>query len=157
MDYLSTNKITKIGIIVKNIEEAVKYYSELFHIETPEICIPPEKQPVIEGGREPFICYRGERRETHVKSAMIPVEPIPLELIEPYDEPSPWMEFEKRHGQGVGFVSFYVDSLDETINMMAEKGMPAFYKQEKGNERYAYFESEQKTGIIIEVKEFDKK
>jgi methylmalonyl-CoA/ethylmalonyl-CoA epimerase len=39
---------------------------------------------------------------------------------------------------------------------MERKGFPAFFKQEKGKERYAYFETAAKIGTTIEFKEIDK-
>ena len=157
MDKLGSKKIEKIIVVVDNIEEAVEYYAKIFNIEKPSIRIPADKPPVVEGGKTPYAEYRGEKRQMRIKTAIIPLEPIYLELAEPYDEPSPWTEFKQKHGHGMAFLSFYVDGFEENMELMSGLGMPAFHKQEKGKERYAYFDSEDKIGTSIEIKEFDKK
>jgi methylmalonyl-CoA/ethylmalonyl-CoA epimerase len=151
MKQISTNQIVKIGIIVDNIEEAAKHYAELFQIELPEIEIPDAaKQTSIEGA---YTWYRGENRGTRCKTAVIPLEPIYIELIEPFDEPSPWTEFKQEHGQGVHYVAFHVDGFQDHIDFMASKGMNLIQKTEKGYERYAYFDSAPKLGVTVEFKE----
>ncbi|WP_274649761.1 VOC family protein [Paenibacillus humicola] len=166
MDKISTNRIVKLGIVVDNLEEAFNYYVELFNLDPAKMRAPrpkpapgdpvPAPAPAPEGGQEPYIWYRGEYRDARCRTAIIPLEPIYLELIEPYEEPSPWTEFLEKNGPGIHFMAFYVDGFEEHIQLMEGKGMPVFHKQEKGKERYAYFESAAKLGAILEFKEFDK-
>ncbi|NHN31492.1 VOC family protein [Paenibacillus agricola] len=166
MEQISNNQIIKLGVVVDNLEEAFQYYVELFKLDPAKMRAPkprsPESEssqaaPAPEGGNTPFVWHRGEYRKARCRTAIIPLEPIYLELIEPYDEASPWTEFREKHGPGIHFMTFHIDGFEEHIQLMESKGMPAFFKQEKGKERYAYFDSASKLGTTIEFKEIDKK
>jgi methylmalonyl-CoA/ethylmalonyl-CoA epimerase len=93
LEKISTNHMVKIGIVVANLEEAVSYYTDLFDLPTQA---PHDQQPQGKKqteGNTPYVWYRGEYRNARCRTAVIPIEPIYLELIEPLDEPSPWTEF----------------------------------------------------------------
>jgi methylmalonyl-CoA/ethylmalonyl-CoA epimerase len=152
MDKIATD-VVKIGIVVNNIEEAARRYAELFNIEPPAIRIPDPNAPVNPAA---YKLYKGERRQTRIKTAVIKLKPIFIELIEPIDENSPWSDFRDEHGQGVQFVAFHVEGFDEHLALMERKGMPSFFREEKGKERYAYFETESALGITLEFKEIDR-
>ncbi|WP_240415270.1 VOC family protein [Paenibacillus periandrae] len=168
MEQISNNRIIKLGVVVDNLEEAFQYYVELFKLDPTKMRAPrprptaselsqaPAAAAAPEGGNTPYVWYRGEYRNARCRTAIIPLEPIYLELIEPYDELSPWTEFREKHGPGIHFMTFHIDGFDEHIELMESKGMPAFHKQEKGKERYAYFDSVAKLGATIEFKEIDK-
>jgi methylmalonyl-CoA/ethylmalonyl-CoA epimerase len=164
LDKISNNQIIKLGIVVDNLEEAFQYYVDLFKLDPEKMRAPRPKNapasqaaPAPEGGNTPFVWYRGEYRNARCRTAIIPLQPIYLELIEPYDEPSPWTEFREKHGPGIHFLAFHIDGFEEHIQLMESKGMPVYHKQEKGKERYAYFDSVSKLGATIEFKEIDKK
>jgi len=153
MEKISTNKIVKIGIVVEDIEQAARYYADLFHIEMPEIKIP---KPNTNLNPNSNTWFRGESQASKCKTAIIPLNPIYIELIEPIDEKSPWGEFKKQHGQGVHYLAFNIDGFQEHIDLMSRKEMPVYYTQDKGKERYAYFETIKQLGVTLEFKEIDK-
>jgi hypothetical protein len=155
IEKISTNKIVKIGIVVPDIEKAAKHYAEVFNIDVPEIRIPKTDAPV---DPRAYTVFKGERKE-HVrcKTAIVPLEPIYIELIEPFDQPSPWSEFLDAHGQGVHYLAFNIEGFEEHVEFMNRNDMPVIQKTEKGHERYAYFDTVEKLGVTIEVKEVDKK
>ncbi|MFD0675889.1 MULTISPECIES: VOC family protein [unclassified Paenibacillus] len=153
MEKISTDQIVKIGIVVENIEEAVKHYAEIFNIEVPKVSVPkPDTQP----DPRAYTIFRGEKRKVRCKTAIVPLKPIYIELIEPLNEPSPWNEFKEAHGQGVHYVAMNIEGFEEHIQLMEHKGMPVIQKTEKGKERYAYFDTVQKLGVTLEFKEVDK-
>jgi methylmalonyl-CoA/ethylmalonyl-CoA epimerase len=153
MDKISTNHIVKVGIVVKDIEQAAKYYAELFNIPVPEVKT-PNPNAVMPANASTW--YRGADKAFKCRTAIIRLEPIYIELIEPLDGPSPWSEFKQEHGQGVHYLAFNVEGFQDHIDLLNAKGMPVFYKQDKGKERYAYFETEEKLGVTLEFKEVDK-
>ncbi len=156
MDKISTNRMVKIGIIVDDIEKAVEYYADLFNIPKPEVKTPKPKNTMPVEGNKPYTWYRGEYRTARCKTAVVGIEPIYIELIEPLDEPSPWTEFKEKHGQGVHYMAFNIDDFKGHEELMEKKGMPIYHKTEKGKERYGYFETASKLGITLEFKEIDK-
>ena len=151
MDKLSTSTIAKIGLVVHNIEDVVERYARLFDIPAPEVHYPDPNKPVLPGT---YTRLRGEEYKVLLKWAHIDLEPLYLEVLEPYDDtPSPWLEHLEKFGNSVCFVSFYVKGFRHEIDLMNREGYPLFFEEEKGHERYAYFETLEKLGITIELKE----
>ena len=155
MDKFPSTHIVKVGIVVKDIEKAAKKYTEIFNIPMPEIRQPKEwkKEP---GGKEPGTIFRGKKELSRCITAVVKLEPIHIELIQPVDEPSPWNEFLKKKGQGVHYMAFEAPSgFTEVESFMAGKGVPIYHKTEKGTQRYGYFETAEELGITVEFKEID--
>jgi hypothetical protein len=50
-------------------------------------------------------------------------------------------------------MSFYVNGFQQNIDFMAAQGYPVIFAQEKGYERYAYFDTADKLGVTLEIKE----
>lgn len=150
---LSSNTIAKIGLVVHNIEDVVERYAKLINIPTPEIHYPDPNKPVAPGA---YKRLRGKEYKILLKWAHIDLNPLYLEVLEPYDDtPSPWKEHLDKFGNSVCFFSFYINGFRQEIDLMEKKGYPLFFEEEKGPERYAYFETLEKLGIMIELKERD--
>jgi hypothetical protein len=163
MEKFPSKRIVKIGIVVKDIERAAKKYAEIFNIPVPEIHQPKEwKQEPSESagkepsGKEPGTVFRGKKEKSRCITAIVKLEPIYIELIQPLDEPSPWTEFLRKKGPGVHYMAFEAPSgFTEVENFMAGNGMPIYHKTEKGTQRYGYFETADELGITVEFKEID--
>ena len=153
MSKLSTSRIAKIGLVVRDIEDVVKRYAELFDIPAPEVHSPDPNRVPAPGAYKRF---RGEEYKVLLKWAHIDLEPLYLEVLEPYDDtPSPWLEHLNRFGNSICFLSFYINGFRQEIDLMEQQGYKLFFEEEKGHERYAYFETLEKLGITIELKERD--
>ncbi|GHV36210.1 lactoylglutathione lyase [Spirochaetia bacterium] len=156
MDKFPTNHIVKIGIVVRDIEKAVQYYAKLFNIPAPEIHHPRDRKPEPETGNKPGSVFRGKTEVGQIITAVVKLEPIYIELIQPLGGPSPWEEFIQQHGEGVHYMAFEAPSgFSDVENFMAQNGVPIYHKTEKGTQRYGYFETHDKLGITMEFKEID--
>ncbi len=78
-----------------------------------------------------------------------------LELIEPDDHPSTWKEFLDKHGEGIHHIALNVKGMKETVAYLENNGMPLVQKGEYTGGRYAYIDSSDKLGMIIELLEND--
>ena len=78
-----------------------------------------------------------------------------FELIEPVgDTPSPWRDHLDKHGTSVCFTSIHIDSgFEHDTALLEGLGYPVTWIQDKGYERYAYFDTLDKLGLLVEVKE----
>jgi len=151
-DKLGSNQIVKIGIVVNNIEDVAKHYNEIFDLsEAAVVRYPnPNKMPQEGAYRE----YKGVRVNPKLKSCIVNLDPVYLEILEPADEePSMWRDYLKKHGSGVCFISFYVNGFEQQIDFMEKGGYPLSFVEDKIFERYAYFDTQDKLGVTIEVKE----
>ncbi|MDD2978435.1 MAG: VOC family protein [Hespellia sp.] len=149
---LGTNKVIKIGIVVHDIEEAAEHYNQIFQLQEKAAVRYPDPNKVPQEGA--YKKMRGETVKPKLKSCIVNLDPIYLEVVEPADnEPSPWKEYLDKNGPGVCFLSFYIDGFEEKIDFMEKGGYPLSFVEEKVFERYAYFDTQEKLGVTVELKE----
>lgn len=99
---MKTLKIDHIGIAVNNLEETLKFYTEVLGLEC-------QGTEVVE--------------EQKVRVAFLPVGDTEVELLESTDPTGPIAKFIEKNGEGVQHIAFRVDDIEEAIAYMQEKGM----------------------------------
>jgi methylmalonyl-CoA/ethylmalonyl-CoA epimerase len=156
MEKIDNNNLVKIGLVVDDIEAAAKKFAELFGIPMPSFSIPDPNAEVTHTEHN-YTWYRGENVPARTKFANLQMGPVTVELLEPYDEASPWNEFKQKHGQGVHFITFTVNGFEQHIDFMESKGLPLTHKGEYGSGRYSYFDSESVLGVVLGLQELGKK
>lgn len=153
MDKLDSSEVIKIGIVCRDIEDTAARYAELFDVEVPPVRYPDPARVRPEGA---YMHYKGENRRIMLKATHVNLSPIYLELIEPADDtPSPWLDHLNRFGTSICFLSFYIHGFRRDIDFMEEHGYREIFEEEKGPERYAYFDTLEKLGVMLELKERD--
>ena len=81
---------------------------------------------------------------------------LSLELLEPVGGPSVWQEVLDEKGECVHHIAFRVKGMDEHIVNIEKKGMPLTQLgrwTEGSGGCYAYFDSEEELGVILELLE----
>ena len=153
MDKMGTKRFIKIGIVVSDIEDAARRYGELFNLD--KIPEAHDYEPAKGAPPKTFQKYLGKEDFVTLKYAIIDVEPVYIELIQPTgDKPSPWRTFLDRNGPGVATITFLVDGqYEDHIDLMEKAGYPVIFQQEKGTERYSYFDTQSLLGVCIDIKE----
>ncbi|MFC2022037.1 VOC family protein [Chloroflexota bacterium] len=141
-------KIDQIGIVVKDLDKAVKYYeslgfgSFLFHrtnYQSRELWGKPVPPDVV-----------------LAKRASSKVGPIQIELTQPVAEGTPWMEFLKTKGEGIDHLGFFVDDFDMEEAKLLKKGLTIIYKStskypDGSRGGAAYFDTGEVGGIAFEL------
>jgi methylmalonyl-CoA/ethylmalonyl-CoA epimerase len=105
-----------IGIVVKDVDKAVQYYSSVFGLG-------PFQTQVYEMDERTKFTYRGRPARAKVKAALAQSGPITIELVEVLEGKTPHTEFLRKRGEGVQHVAFQVDSIDETLKELAKDGI----------------------------------
>jgi hypothetical protein len=101
--------MTRIGIVVSNIDQAINHWVELLGIEN------RPKVSIAEGHYLNPTHYRGKPSSAKAKLAFMKLDNLQIELIEPIgDEPSHWREFLDNKGGGVHHLAFEVKGMEET-------------------------------------------
>lgn len=95
-------KVDHIGIAVRSLEEALPFYTEVLGLEV---------QAIEEVDSE------------KVKVAFIQVGETKLELLEPTSPDSPIAQAIEKRGEGIHHVALGVDSIEDRIKEMQEKGI----------------------------------
>ena len=87
-------KIDHLGIAVKNIEEAAKFYTDVLGLTVDHIEVVADQK---------------------VRTAMIMVGESRVELLEPTDPTSAVAKFLETRGEGIHHVAYGVENVDEAL------------------------------------------
>ncbi len=141
-DILQQGRFCQIGIVVKNIDETIKYFEKVFGFG------PFEVRYVDFSGAT----YYGEVAGYRGKRAFFYLGNIQIELIELIDGKTIHEDFLKEKGEGIHHIAFQVDNLEESKKNAAEKGLnvtQGFTRPDGSG--FAYLDSDRTGGVIIEL------
>jgi catechol 2,3-dioxygenase-like lactoylglutathione lyase family enzyme len=134
--------LCQIGIVVKSIDETVKYYREVFGFGPFEI-------------REvdyPTATYHGETSGYRGKRAFFHLGPIQMELIELKDGKTIHESFLREKGEGLHHLGFLVNDLEEAKRKAEKAGLEVTqgFTRPDGT-GFAYVDSDRVGGVIFEL------
>ena len=95
-------KVDHIGIVVRDLDQAMKLYRDAFGIES-------------------GLVYEAE--ETKAKIAFFPVGEVKIELLQPTEANSVTGKFLEKRGEGIHHICFKVKDVDESLGVLASKGI----------------------------------
>jgi methylmalonyl-CoA/ethylmalonyl-CoA epimerase len=126
-------KIDHIGIAVKDIDEALRFYREAF-------------------GIEPSLIY--ESSHTKAKIAFLPIGDARIELIQPLNPESVVGRFLEKKGEGIHHISFKVKDVDKSLHELEEKGIQLLDKQSRKvreKEKVGFLNPKSANGVLVEL------
>lgn len=130
---MNTTHIEHIGIAVKNLEEAVKYYENVLGLK----------------------CYGIEEvTDQKVKTAFFQVGQTKLELLEATGPESPIAKFIEKKGVGIHHLAFAVSGLKDALGEVEQKGVQLIDKApRKGAEGLdiAFLHPKSTLGVLTEL------
>ena len=145
---LGSNTPTQIGLVVPNIEEAVRAWSLLLGVPQPDIMI---TDTVDLAHTE----YKNQSTPARAKLAFFPMGQVTLELIEPIGEPSTWNDQLVEHGPSLHHIAFEIKGMSERIEELAGHGLTLVQRGDYTDGRYAYLDGQERFGAVIELLEND--
>jgi len=99
---MKVSHIEHVGIAVKDLQEATKYYEEVLGLK----------------------CYAIEEvADQKVKTAFFMVGQTKIELLEATSEESPVSKFIEKRGEGIHHLAFAVNDVDGSLKEVKEKGV----------------------------------
>lgn len=126
-------KIDHIAIAVKNLEETLRLYDNLFGLKADKIEVVPDQK---------------------VKIAIIKLEGIEIEILEPLNEESPVAKFIEKRGEGLHHIAFEVEDVEQELKGVSEKGADLIDKQARkglaGN-KVGFLRPKSTKGVLIEL------
>ncbi|MBL1213412.1 MAG: methylmalonyl-CoA epimerase [Ignavibacteriae bacterium] len=135
---MELSHIEHIGIAVKNIDEAIKYYEGVLGLK----------------------CYAIEEvKDQKVKTAFFKVGQTKIELLESTDPEGPIGKFIEKKGEGIHHLAFKVNDLQGALDKAAEKGVRLIdSKPRKGAEglNIAFLHPKSTHGVLTEFCEEQK-
>ena len=124
-------KFHHIGAIVRDMDEAVRYYESLGLFTF---------QPEFGGG------------PGRARLRMAEMGPNRIELIAPSEGPPLFREFLEAKGEGIHHMAFTVDSLDAEIAGLTAKGIPVITSMRRPDgSGIAFFDLRKQGGVVIEL------
>jgi len=128
-------KVDHIGIAVKNLDETLKFYTDVLGLEL-------HGTEVVE--------------EQSVKVAFLPVGDTEIELLESTSPDGPIAKFIERNGEGMQHIAFKVDNIEEAIAHMQEKGLRMIDEQPRygaGGAKIAFVHPKSSNRVLVELSE----
>ena len=126
-------KVDHIGIAVKSLEQALPFYTEVLKL--------------------PFLGIE-EVESEKVRVAFLKAGESKIELLEPMSQESPIAGFIEKRGEGIHHVALGVDSIQDRINELKEKGIRMIQDKPKigaGNAQVAFIHPKSTGSVLVEL------
>lgn len=130
---MKTLKVDHIGIAVSDLEETLKFYTEVLGLEC-------QGTEVVE--------------EQKVRVAFLPVGDTEIELLESTDPEGPIARFIEKNGPGVQHIAFRVEDIASAIAYMQEKGMKMIDETPRygaGGAKIAFVHPKGTSRVLVEL------
>lgn len=128
-------KVDHIGIAVKNLDETLKFYTEILGLEL-------HGTEVVE--------------EQKVKVAFLPVGDTEVELLESTTDDGPIAKFIEKNGEGIQHIAFKVDDIEAAIEELKAKGMMMIDEKPRygaGGASIAFMHPKSTHRVLLELSE----
>jgi len=139
---LPLSKVDQVGIIVRDMDEAVEYYQSLGigPFESPNI-IPTERR-----------VYGKPADDVKNKVKVAQAGRVQFELVQPVSGESVQKEFLETKGEGINHLGFFVDDIDKEVAKLVGKGFKVISSGKfVGGGGFAYFDTAKVGGVIFEL------
>jgi catechol 2,3-dioxygenase-like lactoylglutathione lyase family enzyme len=141
---IKVKAISRIGIVVKNLEEVMNGYrniSDIGPFDTLEL-----KYPGLHD-----VTYRGRVVNPEWKIASANAGSVQLELIQPVSGENIFNDFMSKHGEGIHHIQFLVDDIEETNRIMETEGFPVLMGGRILDGGFAYYDTSGPLKVIWEA------
>jgi methylmalonyl-CoA epimerase len=128
-------KVAHIAIAVKNLDDALELYKNLFNIRPSKIETIPQQG---------------------VKAALLPIgEGSEIELLEPTDPQSGIAKFLEHRGEGIHHICLEVDDVDGELRRLEQKGVRLIDKQGRPglSGKVGFLHPKSTKGVLIELEQ----
>jgi methylmalonyl-CoA epimerase len=136
---MNISHIEHLGIAVKSLETAIPYYEKILGLK----------------------CYSIEEvADQKVKTAFFKVGQTKIELLEPTSPESAVAKFIEKRGEGIHHIAFSVDSVQKSLDEVAEKGVQLIDKAPRAGAeglQIAFLHPKSTIGVLTELCEDPKK
>jgi len=132
---MTVKKIDHIGIVVQDIEAALKVYRDALGLELTKTELVPEQQ---------------------VKIAFLPTGESEIELVQPTTDDSGVARYLARRGEGVHHICLEVDDIEAALAQVAAMGMELIDKTPRtgsDGQKLAFVHPKSAHGVLIEFYE----
>jgi hypothetical protein len=144
---LGNLKVDQLGFVYKDIEKQAKIFESLFNV--PKFAIIPETTNMV--------TYRGNDEEVSTIYALSRQFNIQIELIQHISGNSIYKEFIDQGREGFHHISIFIENLEAYIEYFEKQGLEMIYYGSIGKQVWAYFDTEETLGMLLELQETKKR
>lgn len=134
---MKVKHIDHIGIAVKSVEQAGKFYTDGLGLKIEDVETVPDQK---------------------VKVAFIPITDSEVELLESTEPDGPVAKFIDGRGEGIQHIAFRVENIDEALEELKAKGVRLIDQKPRkgaGGAMIAFIHPKETNGVLIELCERD--
>jgi len=129
-------ELDHIGIAVKNLDEAIKFYRDVLGLELVEVEEVPEEK---------------------VKIVMFKAGSVYIELLQGLSEDSAISKYIAKRGEGIHHIAIRVEDVDALTKELKEKGVRVVYEEPKlvsgGKRKINFIHPKATHGVLLEILE----
>ncbi len=140
--------VTHVGVVVKDVCQAVDYYSRIFGLGPFE--------PVYDFSPDKY-WYKGEKSQLSLKVSRTVWGEMEFELIQPLAGKSVLHDHLNTRGEGLHHLGIDVENYDDIVRRMNEEGFKAllaietYLPKKESLSKASYFDTDKIGGVIMEV------
>ena len=130
---MKVKHIDHIGIAVKSIEQAGKFYTDILGLKIQDIETVADQK---------------------VDVAFIPITDSEVELLESTEPDGPVAKYIDSRGEGVQHIAFRVENIEEVLGELKEKGVRLIDQKPRkgaGGARIAFIHPKETNGVLVEI------
>lgn len=134
---MKIKNIDHIGIAVKSIEQAGKFYTDVLGLKIEDIETVAEQK---------------------VNVAFIPITDSEVELLESVESDGPVAKYIEKKGEGIQHIAFRVDDINQCLLELKEKGVRLIDQTPRhgaGGAKIAFIHPKETNGVLVEICERD--
>ncbi len=134
---MKVKHIDHIGIAVKGIEQAGKFYTDILGLKIEDV---------------------ENVADQKVNVAFIPITDSEVELLESTEPDGPVAKYISARGEGVQHIAFRVEDIDKALEELKEKGVRLIDQAPRkgaGGARIAFIHPKETNGVLVEICERD--
>ncbi len=130
---MKVKQIDHIGIAVKSLDQAGRFYTDV-------LGLPTQETETVE--------------DQKVTVAFIPVADSEVELLESTEPDGPVARYIESKGEGIQHIAYRVENLDEALAELKEKGVRLIDQEPRkgaGGARIAFIHPKETHGVLVEL------
>ncbi len=134
---MKVKHIDHIGIAVKGIEQAGKFYTDILGLKIEDV---------------------ENVADQKVNVAFIPITDSEVELLESTEPDGPIAKYISARGEGVQHIAFRVEDIDKALEELKERGVRLIDhapRKGAGGARIAFIHPKETNGVLVEICERD--
>ncbi len=134
---MQIKQIDHVGIAVKSVEQAGKFYTDVLGLEIDEI---------------------ENVADQKVNVAFIPITGSEVELLESTAPDGPVAKYIDSRGEGVQHLAFRVENIEEALKELKAKGIRLIDQEPRigaGGAKIAFIHPKETNGVLVEICERD--